>query len=60
MELSPKFWRMHLDPVMWHDLSSTTLMTIHLNLALGTVGAYAKARPDLQSICRDLLEGKIL
>ncbi|KAF8919514.1 acyl-CoA oxidase [Mucidula mucida] len=58
MTLSPKFWKMHQDPIAWHDGSSITVMTIHLNLAIGTIGTYAKNRPDLQKICQDMLEAK--
>lgn len=60
MTLSPKFWKMHMDPIAWHDGSSITVMTIHLNLAIGTIGTYAKDRPDLQKICKDMLDAKAL
>lgn len=49
-----------MDPIAWHDGSSITVMTIHLNLAIGTIGTYAKDRPDLQKICKDMLDAKAL
>ncbi|KAK0438116.1 acyl-CoA oxidase [Armillaria borealis] len=36
LNLTPKFWKIHNDPIAWHDGSSITIMTIHLNLADGT------------------------
>ncbi|KIY63257.1 acyl-CoA dehydrogenase NM domain-like protein, partial [Cylindrobasidium torrendii FP15055 ss-10] len=58
MTLSDKFWKMHMDPIAWHDGCSITVMTIHLNLAIGTIGTYAKDRPDLQKLCQDMIEAK--
>ena len=60
MTPSDKFWKMHLDPIAWHDGSSITILTIHLNLTIGTVGMYAKQRPDLQQLCKDMLDAQVL
>lgn len=50
MQLTPKFWKYHLDLI--HTVSSSTfvLVTIQYNLAAGTIGTYAADRPDLQEL----------
>ncbi|KAF9024103.1 acyl-CoA oxidase [Hymenopellis radicata] len=60
LTLSPKFWKIHNDPIAWHDGSSITIMTIHLNLAVGTIGTYAKDRPELQRLCADMMDCKAI
>ncbi|KAG7447424.1 acyl-CoA oxidase [Guyanagaster necrorhizus] len=60
VNLSPKFWKIHNDPIAWHDGSSVTIMVIHLNLAVGTIGAYAADRPELQALCKDMMDCKAI
>ncbi len=60
VNLSPKFWKIHNDPIAWHDGSSITIMTIHLNLAVGTIGTYAADRPELQALCKDMMDCKTM
>ena len=54
MELSPKFWKMHMDPICLHG-AAATILTIHSNLALGTISSYLKHRSDLKPIVEDLM-----
>ncbi|PBK69571.1 acyl-CoA oxidase [Armillaria solidipes] len=60
VNLSPKFWKIHNDPILCHDGSSATIMTIHLNLAVGTIGTYAADRPELQALCKDMMDCKTI
>lgn len=60
MTLSDKFWTMHMDPINCFDGAAMTLLTIHLNLAIGTIGTYASIRPDLLQLCQDMLDAKVL
>ncbi|SJL04020.1 related to acyl-CoA oxidase [Armillaria ostoyae] len=60
LNLTPKFWKIHNDPIAWHDGSSITIMTIHLNLAVGTIGSYAHDRPELQALCKDMMDCKAI
>ncbi|KAG7447425.1 acyl-CoA oxidase [Guyanagaster necrorhizus] len=60
VNLSPKFWKMHNDPIACHNVSSVTIMTIHLNLAVGTIGTYAADRPELQALCKDMMDWKAI
>ena len=55
MELSPKFWKMHMDPILLLHGASATILTIHSNLALGTISSYLKSRRDLKPIVEDLV-----
>ncbi|SJL05331.1 uncharacterized protein ARMOST_08698 [Armillaria ostoyae] len=45
--------KIHNDPIAWHDGSSITTMSIHLSLAVGTIGTYAV---ELQALCKDMLD----
>ncbi|KIY68009.1 acyl-CoA oxidase [Cylindrobasidium torrendii FP15055 ss-10] len=58
--LTPNFWSMHVDPINCLDAASYTLLTIHLNLMVGSLGTYAKGRPDLQRLMQDMVDAKAL
>ncbi|KAK0206764.1 acyl-CoA oxidase [Desarmillaria ectypa] len=60
VKLSPKFWKIHNDPIVCHNGSSITVMTIHLNLAVGTIGAYAADRAELLALCMDIMDFKAI
>lgn len=60
MRLSPKFWRMHMDPILCMDGAAYTLLTIQLNLVVGSLGVYAKGRPDVQQLMQDMVDAKAL
>ncbi|KAH7908513.1 acyl-CoA dehydrogenase NM domain-like protein [Hygrophoropsis aurantiaca] len=53
--LSPAFWNMHADPITCLDFAATTLLTIQLNLAAGTVATYVREQPHLRTVLDDLL-----
>lgn len=59
VNLSPKFRKIHNDPIVCHDGPSATIMTIHLNLGVGTVGTYAADRSKLQAFYKDMMDCKI-
>ncbi|KAE9387278.1 acyl-CoA dehydrogenase NM domain-like protein [Gymnopus androsaceus JB14] len=54
--LSSKFWQLHSHPVICVDGSATTLLTIHFNLALGTIIDHASDRPELDELIQDMLQ----
>jgi hypothetical protein len=51
---------MHTDPFWTLDSEAGTLLTIHLNLFVGTVVMYAGSRPDLQALLQDALEFNVV
>lgn len=51
--LSPRFWQLHRDPIICSDGAATTLLTIQLNLVIGTILDCVGVREDM----RDLLDG---
>jgi acyl-CoA oxidase len=53
--LTPKFWQMHLDPIVATDGAATTLLTIQFNLAAGTLAPYALERPELMPLLKKIL-----
>jgi acyl-CoA oxidase len=55
LEIGPKFWEFHLDPIFLHDIGAFTILTAHTNLAVGTIARYIKDRPDIRSLVASLL-----
>ena len=53
--LTEKFWDCHSDPILLHNNAATTLLTIHLNLVIGTLSRYVQGRDDLWPLINDLL-----
>ncbi|TCD65983.1 hypothetical protein EIP91_001930 [Steccherinum ochraceum] len=56
LNLTPKFWDFHMDPVIALDSAAFTIMTIQYNLCAGTIARFAIQRPDLAAVVRDLLQ----
>ncbi|KAL4976061.1 acyl-CoA dehydrogenase/oxidase [Aspergillus desertorum] len=50
LSLSPKFWKLHTDPIAAVDGGALTLISIQYNLFVGTVAPCATSRPELQRI----------
>ncbi|VDB99855.1 unnamed protein product [Peniophora sp. CBMAI 1063] len=57
--LKPKFWELHLHPVLQRDGAAMTLLTIQYNLVIGTIGRYAQRQPYLLSLMKDLLKYRV-
>jgi acyl-CoA oxidase len=60
VDLSPRFWKLWLDPRLTRDSAAMTLFTIQYNLVLGTLGMLGSGREDLSVLIQDLLEYKML
>ncbi|KAF4567435.1 hypothetical protein EYR40_006439 [Pleurotus pulmonarius] len=52
---TPKFWSVHVDPVTCLDGAATTLMTIQLNLAAGTIARYVDEQPHHRDLLQRML-----
>ncbi|KAF8590341.1 acyl-CoA dehydrogenase NM domain-like protein [Ramaria rubella] len=50
VELTPKFWALHMDNIVALDIAAGLLLTIQYNLALGTLGRFAEDRTDLHPL----------
>lgn len=59
VQLSPKFWNMHTDPILCFDGAATTLLAIQCNLAAGTLGTFAD-RGDIATLVNDLLSFRLM
>jgi hypothetical protein len=55
LSLSPKFWKLHTDPIAAVDGGALTLISIQYNLFVGTVAPFATSRPELQRILQRAL-----
>lgn len=51
----PKFWDMHLDPILALDIGAFTILAAHTNLAIGTIARHLPQRPDLIPLVKSLL-----
>jgi hypothetical protein len=60
VDLSPKFWKLWLDPRLALDGAASTLFAIQYNLVLGTLGTLGYGREDLSVLMQDLLEYRIM
>ncbi|KAJ5315397.1 Acyl-CoA dehydrogenase/oxidase [Penicillium atrosanguineum] len=54
--LTPKFWKLHREPIVALDGAAFTLLSIQTNLFVGTLGSFALKRPELQSIIQSALD----
>ena len=52
---STKFWDMHLDPILPLDFGCFTILTAHVNLAVGIIARYLPERPDLLPLVESML-----
>ncbi|VDC07105.1 unnamed protein product [Peniophora sp. CBMAI 1063] len=55
LDYSPKFWDMHLDPIIPLDIATFTILAAHVNLTIGTLARYVKDRPDLEPLLASML-----
>lgn len=53
--LTPKFWKLHREPIVALDGAAFTLLSIQTNLFVGTLGPFASKRPELQPIIQSAL-----
>ncbi|KAL4250713.1 hypothetical protein ABKN59_005494 [Abortiporus biennis] len=55
---TPKFWRLHQDPIAVRDMGAVTHVTIQYNLCAGTIAGHVANRPELVVLCQDLMKWK--
>lgn len=53
--ITPKFWRLHLEPLAAFDGGTFTLLSIQCNLFVGTLAPFTLKRPELQPILQSAL-----
>lgn len=56
LNVSPRYWEFHSDPILVMDVSVATILTIHFNLCVGTLAMYLDSRPDLRQTIDRLLK----
>ncbi|KAI3331466.1 putative acyl-CoA oxidase [Xylariaceae sp. AK1471] len=55
VKLRPNFWDVYRDPIMGRDSAVATILSIHWNLCIGTIGTFAHLRPDLAPLLEKLI-----
>ena len=58
--MTPKFWSIHLDPVLALDLGLFIILTAQINLTVGTLARHLSSRPDLVPLVNALLKGDVI
>ncbi|KAI1140098.1 putative acyl-CoA oxidase [Hypoxylon sp. FL0543] len=54
VKLTDKFWEFNRHLAVMRDPAVATILTIHWNLCMGTIGKFARQRPDLRPLLEDL------
>ncbi|KAI3296062.1 hypothetical protein DTO002I6_3745 [Penicillium roqueforti] len=54
--ITPKFWKLHREPLLTLDGGAFTLLSIQCNLFVGTLAPFALKRPELQRILQSALD----
>ncbi|KAI0263647.1 acyl-CoA oxidase [Gloeopeniophorella convolvens] len=60
LNMTPKFWSLHLDPNIALDYGLFTILAAQINLTVGTLSRYLPKRPDLVPLVNALLKGDII
>jgi acyl-CoA oxidase len=55
VELRPRFWDFHRHFIASVDTAALTILAIHWNLCIGTIGKFAKNRPELHPLLEQLI-----
>ncbi|KAE9396416.1 hypothetical protein BT96DRAFT_1040379 [Gymnopus androsaceus JB14] len=55
-----QIWDLHTDPITTMDGATMTILSIHYNLVIGTVGSLLPMRPDLAPLIQNLLNFKFM
>lgn len=56
VNITPKFWQLHVDPLSVMDGSAFALIAIQYNLFVGTVGPFASSRPELRPLIQKAMD----
>src|SRR5882757_3257072 len=58
--MTPKFWSIHLDPILALDLGLFIILTAQINLTVGTLARHLSSRPDLVPLVNAILKGDVI
>ena len=56
LNLSPRFWKLHADPVNARMGAAATLIGSQYNLVVGTIAPYVKRQPGLAPLLQRLMD----
>ena len=58
--LQQKYWDLHRNMMSGAESSVFTILTVHYNLACGTLVPHAAKRPDLQPLLKQVLDFDVM
>jgi hypothetical protein len=54
--MSPKFWKLHADPISIRMGAAMILIGSQYNLVVGTIAPYVKQQPSLAPLLQQLID----
>ncbi|KAH8999690.1 hypothetical protein EDB86DRAFT_3075757 [Lactarius hatsudake] len=60
LKMTPKFWELHLDPIVALDYGLFTIIAAQINLTVGTLSRFLPTRRDLVPLVKSLLKGETM
>ncbi|KAH9023645.1 hypothetical protein EDB84DRAFT_1564663 [Lactarius hengduanensis] len=60
LKMTPKFWEMHLDPIVALDYGLFTIIAAQINLTVGTLSRFLPTLRDLVPLVKSLLKGETM
>lgn len=59
LDLTPKFWNMHMDGIILSDIGSHVLLSVQHNLVAGTIAPFAHESKAIQSLLQKILSFQV-
>jgi len=60
LEVTPKFWSVHLDPTFAFDCGLFSILAMLVNLTVGALARHLSSRSDLLPLVNDILKGDVI
>ena len=59
LDLTPKFWNMHMDGIILSDVGSHILLSVQHNLVAGTIAPFANESGTIQTLLQKVLSFEV-
>lgn len=59
LDLTPKFWNMHMDGIILSDIGSHVLLSVQHNLVAGTIAPFAQGSGAIQNLLQKILSFQV-
>ena len=59
LDLTPKFWAMHKNPIILSDIGAHAMLSIQHNLVAGTIAPFVYDHPELQKTLHKVMSFQV-